>query len=79
VIELSKAFDEEDFDKFDRKRVPKVMDLLCLVDAQLCMSGPDLFGDETSSMCRAHAGGSLWRPCELPLTANQLRESFDDT
>ena len=24
VIELSKAFDEEDFDKFDRKRVPKV-------------------------------------------------------
>lgn len=25
VIELSKAFDEEDFDKFDRKRVPKVL------------------------------------------------------
>lgn len=24
VIELSRAFDEEDFDKFDRKRVPKV-------------------------------------------------------
>lgn len=24
VLELSRAFDEEDFDAFDRKRVPKV-------------------------------------------------------